>query len=98
MASYTFNTKPPYATDEPDSAYDAQSAPQRRIRQKPDDPNARSSAYNTLVTLDGILSTVHETDWSFFLTHYKAMMITWMLMTMKNVHPALVALARDLCT
>ncbi|KAF6747469.1 hypothetical protein DFP72DRAFT_607791 [Ephemerocybe angulata] len=41
--------KPPFATDEPDSLYDASPAspPKRRMAPpKPDNPNARSSAYN----------------------------------------------------
>ncbi|EPQ51079.1 hypothetical protein GLOTRDRAFT_123335 [Gloeophyllum trabeum ATCC 11539] len=38
--------KPPFATDEPDEYFDQQPQPQRRVRQQPADPNARSSAYN----------------------------------------------------
>jgi hypothetical protein len=47
MASYS--SRPPFATDLPDSAY-AQPQPQPRYRQPPrDDPNARTSAYNQCV-------------------------------------------------
>ncbi|PCH39759.1 hypothetical protein WOLCODRAFT_136489 [Wolfiporia cocos MD-104 SS10] len=39
--------RPPYATDEPDSVYEQQSSPTRRVRQPaPPNPNDRSSAYN----------------------------------------------------
>ncbi|EED82364.1 predicted protein [Postia placenta Mad-698-R] len=49
--------RPPFATDEPDSVYQQQPSPTRRIRQPPPpNPNERSSAYNiTLRTLPLVL-------------------------------------------
>ena len=42
--------KPPYATDEPDSAFGPPQQPQRRMRQPaPEDPNKRTSAYDVWV-------------------------------------------------
>ncbi|THH19094.1 hypothetical protein EW146_g2016 [Bondarzewia mesenterica] len=38
--------RPPFATDEPDSIYAQTNQPQRRVREPPVNPNARTSAYN----------------------------------------------------
>lgn len=41
--------KPPFATDEPDSYYEAPKATPRLRQPKPADPNARTSAYDVCV-------------------------------------------------